>query len=151
MSEALSDSGWRSTMQEEIATLEQNRTWDLIPLQPEKKTVVIGFTLWNSIWMVPLAAWSTIGNSQMYDIEYREIFSTMAKVTSIRLLIHFLLPIVAITSTWHQECLHDILDEVANMEQPLGFVAQRVWTSLSSQEVYTDWNSLLEHGLRDLP
>ncbi|CAH9069740.1 unnamed protein product, partial [Cuscuta epithymum] len=35
--EAMTDSGWRSAMQDEIHALENNHTWDMVPLPHDKK------------------------------------------------------------------------------------------------------------------
>ena len=39
VSEVLSDSDWRSAVQEEMTALKQNDTWDLLPLPPGKKVI----------------------------------------------------------------------------------------------------------------
>ena len=66
------------------------------------------------------------GYTQIYDSDYYDTFSLVAKMTSIRLL----LSMVAMSS-WpmyqldiKNAFLHGDLIEEVNMEQPLGFVAQ---------------------------
>ena len=39
MHDALSDSGWRQTMELEMKALHQNGMWELVPLPHAKKTV----------------------------------------------------------------------------------------------------------------
>ena len=53
MHEALSHSGWKHAMIEEMVALHSTSTWDLVTLLAGKSpVVVIGFILLRSVWMV---------------------------------------------------------------------------------------------------
>jgi len=60
VSEALSDSGWSSVMQEEMTALEQNYTWNLVPLPPKKKKVGCHWVYTLNSKMVQLPAWKHV-------------------------------------------------------------------------------------------
>lgn len=118
-------------MCDEMVALEENDTWDLVPL-PRGKNVVgcrwvyaVKTNLDGSIsrYKVRLVA---KGYSQTYGIDYGETFSPVARMTSVRLLLS-----MATVQGWplyqldvSNAFLHETLDEEVYMEQPPGFVAQ---------------------------
>jgi len=129
--EAISSPKWCEAMIEEMKALEQNNTWDLVTLPPNKKA--IGCKWVFSVKMNADGSVSRLkarlvakGYAQTYGIDYAETFSPVAKMTSIRLFIS-----LAARFNWklHQldiknAFLHGDLAEEVYMEQPPGFVAQ---------------------------
>ncbi|CAA7398027.1 unnamed protein product [Spirodela intermedia] len=93
-------------MDDEMRALAKNQTWDLVELPRDKKTV--GFERYK----VKLIA---KGYTQVYEIDYHETFSLVAKMNTIRIILSF----VAIFS-WNiqqydvkNDFLHgDLTDEV---------------------------------------
>jgi len=112
-------------MGEEITTLEQNQTWDLVAKPKDVKPVSCKWVykikrrLDGSIkrYMARLVAW---GFSQLYGLNYDETFSSVAKLTIIRVLL-------ALTTNkdwnlWQMDVnnafLHKELDRGIYMNQP---------------------------------
>ena len=89
--EALARSGWRSAMVDEMQILDDNGTWDLIPLSTGKKAIgcrwvfVVKFNLDGSV--VGLKARLVPRGSQTYGFNYSDTFSSVAKLTFVRLFI----------------------------------------------------------------
>ncbi|RDX85259.1 hypothetical protein CR513_33579, partial [Mucuna pruriens] len=128
--EALNHPGWRQAMIVEMQALEQSGTWELVSL-PSSKAVGCRW-----VFAIKVAPNDTIerlkarlvakGDTQVYDLDYGDTFSPVAKITNIRLLL-------AMTTIRHwplhqldikNDFLHGDLDEEIYMGQPLGFVAQ---------------------------
>ena len=118
-------------MIDEMQALENNGTWELVPLPPGKTpvgcrwvyTVKVGPTGEVDRLKARLVA---KGYTQVYGIDYCDTFSPVAKLTTV----HLLLALAAIRH-WplHQldiknAFLHGDLEEDIYMEQPPGFVAQ---------------------------
>ena len=129
VSEALAQLGWRSAMIEEMDALTDNGTWDLVRLPTGKKA--IGF---RCVFIVKVNPDGSIGllkaclvgkgYAKTYGVDYSNTFSSVAKLTSIRLFIS-----LATTHGWdlHQldiknAFLHGDLVEEVYMEQPLGLL-----------------------------
>ena len=103
--------------------------WDLISLSPLKQAVSYRWVY--NVKLNPDGSLTRLkdylvarGYSQMYDIDYQEIFSPVAKLTFIHLFILFVS-----THHWplHQldiknAFLHCILDEEVYIKQPLGLL-----------------------------
>ena len=80
---------WRQAMQEEIAALEANHTWDIEPCPP---TIVPLGCKW--VYSVKVrsdgsldrykARLVALGNNQEYGVNYEETFAPMAKMTTVR-------------------------------------------------------------------
>ena len=80
---------WRQAMQEEIATLEANHTWDIEPCPP---TIVPLGCKW--VYSVKVrsdgsldrykARLVALGNNQEYGVNYEETFAPVAKMTTVR-------------------------------------------------------------------
>ena len=92
VSEALTHPGWRSAMIEEMNALTDNGTWDLVCLPAEKK--VIGCRWVFTVKINPNGSIARLkvhlvakGYAQTYGVDYSDTFSSVAKLTSIRLFI----------------------------------------------------------------
>jgi hypothetical protein len=122
---------WDNAMDEEIAMLDVNATWELVVLPKDKK--IIGCK-----WVYKVkhnadgsmsrykARLVTKGYAQTYGIDYEKTYSPVAKMTIIRAII-----VMAATKGWslHQmdvnnDFLHGDLHEEVYMEQPPGYVDQ---------------------------
>ena len=87
---------WHNAMVEELTTLHQTYTWDLVPLPIGKCPI-------GSRWVYKIktkldglverykARLVAKGNTQEYDMDYEETFSHVAKMTIVRTLIVYLL------------------------------------------------------------
>ena len=117
-------------MAKEIDALYSNGTWELIALPPSKSlagchwvyTVKVGPDNQVDRLKARLVA---KGYSQQYGSNYYDIFSLMAKIASIRLLLS-----MAVMRSWplfqldiKNVLLHGNLAEEVYLEQPPGFVA----------------------------
>ena len=129
--EALSHPGWRQTMVDEMAALHSTGTWDLVVLPVGKfpvgccwvYTVKVGPDGQVDRLKARLVA---KGYTQVYDSDYGDTFSPVAKIASARLLLS-----MATMCSWplfqldiKNAFLHGDLAEEVYMEQPPGFVAQ---------------------------
>ena len=119
---------WKAAMDEEMQSLLQNHTWDIIPLSPGKKAV--GYK-WiqckkhhvDSTLERYKSRLVARGFTQSYGIDYFETFSPVAKMATIRLLLA-----LAVHSSWiirqfhvKNAFLHGDLAEEVYMHQPLEF------------------------------
>ena len=116
---------WKMAMKEEIDSLEKNKTWELVELLKDRNIV-------GCKWVFKLkkgvdgkverykAGLVGKGYSRMEGINYHEIFSTIIKLVSIRVV----LELVAMLDLELKEqdvktlLLHGYLDEEIYMEQP---------------------------------
>lgn len=131
LSQAIAHDGWRHAMEEEMAALDENQTWDLVSL-PAGKTA-IGCKWVYVVKMNPDGSVARLkarlvakGYAQTYGIDYTETFSPVAKLASVRIFIS-----LAASNHWplyqldvKNAFLHGDLVEEVYMEQPPGFVAQ---------------------------
>ncbi|KAJ7976082.1 Retrovirus-related Pol polyprotein from transposon TNT 1-94 [Quillaja saponaria] len=124
MSEALKHSGWRDAMDEKMRAFKDNDTWELVKLPLGKSVgcrLVFTVKVHSDGSIDQLKARSVAkGYSQVYDIDYSETFSPVAKITSVRVFIS-----LAAIFNWplHQldiknTFLRGDLDEEVSMEQP---------------------------------
>jgi len=122
---------WDNAMDEEMAALDANATWELVVLLKDKKTIGCKWVYKVkhnadgsvSIYKTRLVA---KGYAQTYGIEYEETYSLITKMTTVRLIIA-----MAATKGWslHQMdvknvFLHGDLQDEMYMEQPPGYVDQ---------------------------
>jgi hypothetical protein len=118
-------------MDEEMATLDVNATWELVVLPKDKKTIGCKWVYkvkhnadrYVSIYKARLVA---KGYAQTYGIDYGETYSPVTKMTTIRAIIT-----MAIAKGWslHQMDVKNVffrgdLQEEVYMEQPSGYVNQ---------------------------
>jgi hypothetical protein len=118
-------------MDEEMATLDVNATWELVVLPKDKKTIGCKWVYkvkhnadrYVSIYKARLVA---KGYAQTYGIDYEETYSPVTKMTTIRAIIT-----MAIAKGWslHQMDVKNVffrgdLQEEVYMEQPSGYVNQ---------------------------
>ncbi|RDX86712.1 hypothetical protein CR513_31925, partial [Mucuna pruriens] len=128
---ALNHPRWRQVMIVEMQVLEQSGTWELISLPSIKKAFGCRWVL--AIKVAPndtvdrfKARLVAKGYTQVYVLDYGDVFSPVAKITIIRLLLamaairHWPLHQLDIKNAF----LHGDLDEEIYMEQPPDFVAQ---------------------------
>ena len=129
--EAMSHSGWRQAMIDEMAALHSNSTWELVPLPPGKSTVGCRW-----IYTVKVGPDGQIdrlkarlvakGYTQIFGLDYTDTFSPVAKMSSVRLILslsavhHWPLHQLDIKNAF----LHGALQEEVYMDQPPGFVIQ---------------------------
>jgi len=129
--QAVRNPKWDNAMDEEMATLDANVTWELVALLEDNKAIgckwvyevkhnADGFV---SRYKARLVA---KGYAQTYGIDYEETYSPIVKMTIVRTIIA-----MAATKGWslHQMdiknvFLHGDLQEEVYMEQPQGYVDQ---------------------------
>ncbi|KAL5795083.1 hypothetical protein ACOSP7_003677 [Xanthoceras sorbifolium] len=126
--EASQSSKWMTAMKEEIAALEQNQTWELVPKPRDVKPI-------SCKWVYKIkyrpdgsikrykARLVARGFSQQYGLDYDETFSPVAKLTTVRILLA-----LAANKNWNlwqmdvkNAFLHGELDREIYMIQPMGF------------------------------
>jgi hypothetical protein len=128
----MEDAGsWVEAMDDEMASLDKNKTWDLVPLPKGRKPI-------GSKWVFKKkfcadgsverykARLVAKGYSQVEGIDYGEIFSPVAKLTSIR----FLLSLAASYDLEIEQMdvkttfLHGDLEEEIYMSQPEHYIVK---------------------------
>jgi len=129
--QAVGNLKWDNAMDEEMAALDANATWELVALPEDKKTIGCKWMYKvkhnangsMSRYKVRLVA---KGYAQTYGIDYEETYSLIAKMTTVRAII-----VMATTKGWslHQMdvknvFLHGDLHEKVYMEQPPSYVDQ---------------------------
>ncbi len=129
--QAVGNTKWDNAMDEEMATLDVNATWELVVLPKDKKTIKCKW-----VYKVKHNAYGSMnvykarlvakGYAQTYGIHYEETCSPIAKMTTVRIII-----VVVAAKGWslHQMnvknvILHGDLQEEVYMEQPPGYVDQ---------------------------
>jgi Reverse transcriptase (RNA-dependent DNA polymerase) len=122
------DPKWKAAMLEELRALDKNKTWKLVSLPLDKKTVECKWVFivkWNLEGKVERykARLVAKGYSQTYDIDYDETFASMTNMSTMRTLIS-----MTVNSGWKLHQLDvknvflygDLMEEVY-MEIPLDF------------------------------
>ncbi|CAH9066166.1 unnamed protein product [Cuscuta epithymum] len=127
-SEAMQDAGWRDAMAKEIRALEDNGTWTMTTLPPNKKALGCKWvykTKYNSDGSIERlkARLVILGNHQVAGLDYHETFAPVAKMVTIQAFLA-----VAAIKQWelhqmdvHNAFLHGNLDEEVYMKLPPGF------------------------------
>lgn len=127
--DAVGNVHWDDAMNEEMAALEANDTWELVPLSDAKKAIGCKW-----VYKIKHKADGSIerhkarlvakGYAQTYGIDYEETFAPVAKMAIVRAIIA-----VAAARGWimHQMdvknvILHGELQEKVYVEQPPGYV-----------------------------
>nr|KAJ0189210.1 hypothetical protein LSAT_V11C800391990 [Lactuca sativa] len=126
--EAIKNKAWQKAMEEEVTSLKQNQTWELVPIPRDIKPI-------SCKWVYKLkrrpngsiegykARLVARGFSQQYGLDYDETFSPVAKITTVRVLLA-----LAASKDWKlwqmdvkNAFLHGELDQEIYMNQPKGF------------------------------
>lgn len=160
--EAIKHDCWRKAMEDEIAALERNNTWNLVDLPPSKKTVGCKW-----VYKIKYKADGSIdrykarlvakGYTQTHGIDYMDTFSPVAKVTTIRTLLA-----VAAARDWHlhqmdvnNAFLNGDLEEEVYMQLTPGFEGKkggqacRLMKSLYGlKQASRQWNAKLNSALQ---
>lgn len=121
---------WRHAMEEEIRSIEKNRTWDLVDLPPGKVPIAVKW-----VFKTKLKPDGTIakhkarlvakGFMQKKGLNYEEVFAPVARMETVRL-------IVALASWWNwtlwqldvkSAFLNGPLEEEIYIQQPQGFIS----------------------------
>ena len=127
--QALSSSGWKHAMDEEMSALYKNQTWELTALPSGKQTV--GCCWVYTIKYLPdgyverlKARLVAKGYTQTYGVDYQETFSHVAHLNSVWILLS-----VAVSRSWplyqldiKNVFLHGDLQKEVYMDQPPGYV-----------------------------
>jgi hypothetical protein len=129
--QAIGNPKWENAMDEKMATLDVNATWELVALLKNKKAI-------GCKWVYKIkhnvdgyvnkykARLVARGYAQTYGIDYEETYSLVTKMTTIKVII-----VMATTKGWslHQMdvknvILHGDLQKEMYMEQPPSYVDQ---------------------------
>ncbi|KAG8492662.1 hypothetical protein CXB51_010306 [Gossypium anomalum] len=149
--EAEAHQGWKQAMDDEIAMIDKNKTWELVPRPTNRKVIGVKWVYrakQNTDGSLnKLKARLVVkGFSQKYGLDYMETFAPVARLDTIRLLIA-----LATQKQWkiHQldvksAFLNGFLEEEIYIDQPQGFVV-----SSKEQKVYKLKKAL--YGLKQAP
>ncbi|GJS02148.1 retrovirus-related pol polyprotein from transposon TNT 1-94 [Tanacetum coccineum] len=125
--EAIKDKRWRSAMDSELEALEQNKTWTIEKLPPNKKALGCKW-----VYKIKYKSDGTIerfkarlvilGNHQVAGVDYSETFAPVAKMVTVRVFLA-----IAAAKQWelhqmdvHNAFLHGDLEEEVFMKLPPG-------------------------------
>jgi Reverse transcriptase (RNA-dependent DNA polymerase)/Integrase core domain/gag-polypeptide of LTR copia-type/GAG-pre-integrase domain len=115
---------WQEACQYEMDALAKNETWVLVDLPPGRKAVKSKWVFKRKLDLRFRARVVAKGFTQIFELDYNETFSPVARFESLRLLLA-----LAALEDWeiHQmdvksAFLNGLLDEEIYMEQPEGFV-----------------------------
>jgi hypothetical protein len=125
---ALADPNWRAAMEEEVAALSQNKTWDLVP-RPPGTNVVSGKWVFkikynpDGSFQRYKARWVVRSYSQRPGVDFGETFSPVVKPATVLTVLS-----LAVSRRWpvhHLDVknafLHGMLTETVYCSQPSGF------------------------------
>ena len=121
---------WNAAMQRELQSLSDNKTWELVKLPSDQQVV-------DSKWVYKLKDSPSDGGDKIYKarlvakgftqekgVDYNEVFSPVAKYSTIRILCQLVVffDLVLDQMDVVTAFLYGTLDELIFMRQPLGFV-----------------------------
>ena len=127
--DAYQDKKWRAAMDEEIQSIEKNKTWELVSLPKGHEVIGVKWvykTKRNAKGEVEKykARLVAKGYKQRAGIDYDEVFAPVARMETIRLLVS-----LAAQNCWKifqmdvkSAFLNGYLDEEVYVEQPMGYV-----------------------------
>jgi hypothetical protein len=127
--EAMHNPSWRKAMMEEMDSIEENGTWSLVDLPPGRKPIGVKWVFKvkrdeHKAVSKHKARLVMKGYTQRHGIDYDEVFTSVARLDSVRLLIA-----LAAHEGWevhHMDVksafLNDDLQEEVYVEQPTGFI-----------------------------
>ncbi|KAH9686972.1 retrovirus-related pol polyprotein from transposon RE1 [Citrus sinensis] len=141
--EALSDSKWKAAMQDEFDALIRNKTWSLVPMDPEYKLVGCKWvfrTKYNTDGSVSKykARLVAKGFHQTAGVDYSETFSPVVKSSTVRVILS-----LAVMQGWkvrqidvNNAFLNGDLTEDVFMQQPEGFVSEGGYVCKLNKALY---------------
>ncbi|KAH9735190.1 hypothetical protein KPL71_017659 [Citrus sinensis] len=127
--EAVKEQKWLKAMDEEIASIEKNNTWELTELPMGQRTIGVKWVYKTKLkengeidkYKARLVA---KGYKQEFGVDYKEVFAPVARLKTIRLIIA-----LAAQNSWpvfqldvKSTFLHGELQEEVFIEQPPGYV-----------------------------
>ncbi len=129
MKEALNDSTWRISMEDEYEAHIKNGTWELVEKRP-------GINVIGSTWTYTIkkdqngdlvrhkSRLCAQGFSQVYGVDYDETFSPVVEVNTIRLMLSFAAhhSLVIHQADVPTAYLNASVDKEIYMRQPTGFI-----------------------------
>jgi len=151
---------WEEACKYEIATLDKNKTWELVDLPAGCKAVKLKWVFKHKVDSCYCACLVAKGFMQIPGLDYDETFSPIAHFKSLRLLL-----VLAVLEDWevHQldiksAFLNGVLNEEIYMEQPQGFITTGKETQVChlKKEIYglkqasCTWNSNIDAALTEL-
>ena len=127
--EASHDPRWQTTMQEEFNSLQDNETWELVPLPSKRKIVQCKWAYRTKIvadgsYINYKDIFFSKGFSQVQGVDYIETFAPVSKMEFMRLVLA-----IAASMRWEvhhmdvkSEFIHGLIQEEIYMQQPEGFI-----------------------------
>jgi hypothetical protein len=129
--DAVKNSKWQKAMDDEIAAIERNNTWELTDIPKGHKTIGVNWVYKTTLkengevdkYKARLVA---KGYKQEFGIDYKEVFALVARLDTIRLVLS-----IAAQNSWpvyqldvKSTFLHGGLKEEVYIDQPLGYMKQ---------------------------
>lgn len=159
---SVNKSHWEQAMKEELSSIEENRTWTLLDLPPGRKSI-------GSKWVYKIkhddqgrvakykARLVAQGFTQIYGLDYDEVFAPVARSTTLRLL----LSVAGINNFYAKQYdiktafLNGNLEEEIFMRQPPGFInSDKVYKLHKSlyglKQAARVWNQTLNDSLLNI-
>ncbi|KAH9663759.1 retrovirus-related pol polyprotein from transposon RE1 [Citrus sinensis] len=140
---ALSDSKWKAAMQDEFDALIRNKTWSLVPMDPEYKLVGCKWvfrTKYNTDGSVSKYKARLVAKEfhQTAGVDYSEIFSPVVKSSTVRVILS-----LAVMQGWNVRQIDvnnaflngDLIEDVF-MQQPEGFVSEGGYVCKLNKALY---------------